>query len=545
MTFLEVDQKARAIAAQLQSLGAQGERALILNEFSPDYIIAFLGCIYAGVIPVPCEPLHARGAENRARAIARHTKAKFISSGDSIPSKASNHQELSHLHPLTNNVDAESLSSQWVAPNIEEHSLAFLQYTSGSTRSPKGVMISHGNLIHQNMSLCEAGRGGPSSTFVGWLPLFHDMGLIGNVMQPLFLGSCSVIMPPMAFLRRPARWLQAVSKYKAETSGGPDFAYRVCCEKLTEQDMEGSELDLSSWRNAFIGAEMIRHETLVQFTSKFARFGFSWDAWFPCYGLAESTLMATGAGESKRILTWRANSSSPLKDNFRRGKGDFSKILVSSGRAWLDQKVVIVDPDKRVVCDQGVTGEIWISGPSVAMGYWNERADDVLRFGASVVGDDSTQYLRTGDLGFLRDGYLFVTGRMKDVVLIRGRTYHAEDLEWTVEQSVSGVHSHGAAAFSLTGRTEEQLVLVCEIHEYLTEDDLETCVASIDKYLVLNHGIHAHAVGLVRRGSIPRTTSGKIQRNLCRKALLDGSMRVVKLRVLGTALEADLQLLEP
>ncbi|NEO94729.1 MAG: AMP-binding protein, partial [Moorea sp. SIO3G5] len=411
--------------------------------------------------------------------------------------------------------------------SVTQSSLAFLQYTSGSTGRPKGVMVTHGNIIHNQQLIQTAFGHSEQSIVVGWLPLFHDMGLIGNVLQPMYLGIPCILMPPVAFLQKPIRWLKAISNYRATTSGGPNFAYDLCLKKVQPEQL--AFLDLSSWDLAYSGAEPVRAETLKKFGNKFANCGFNYRAFYPCYGMAETTLFATGGAKNKSpviqgVLAGELEQNSVVETEI---SSDESRVFVGVGRPYLNTTVIIVNPESLTPCEPGQVGEIWVSGESLASGYWNRPEATQETFQAYVANTGEGPFLRTGDLGFQLNGELFVTGRLKDVIIIRGRNHYPQDLELTLENSHPALRSHCSAAFSVERSGEERLVVACELERtYLRNLNTEEVVKILRKAVSEEHDLQLYAVVLLKTGSIPKTSSGKIQRHACRTGFLNGSLDV-------------------
>jgi amino acid adenylation domain-containing protein len=529
LTYAELDRKARTAAALLQSVGAEGERVLLLYPPGLEYIAAFWGCLYAGATAVPAYPPRLNRKLTRLETIAADAQAKIVFTTSAILSKA---ESLFTQAPCLKAMrwmatdDVADLSDNWREPAVSNDALAFLQYTSGSTSAPKGVMVSHGNLLHNERMIQDAFRQNAESVIVGWLPLYHDMGLIGNVLQPLYLGARCILMSPLAFLQRPFRWLDAISRYRATTSGGPNFAYELCIRKINEEQRE--LLDLSSWRVAFNGSEPVRHTTLEQFAEAFKRCGFRREAFQPCYGLAEATLLVSGKHkadlpavkkfQSKLLEAGRVREASTQDENRR--------TLVSNGCPLPEQKVLIVDPELSTECLPDEIGEVWVSGSSVARGYWNNPEQTEDTFKAFLSGGDGQPFLRTGDTGFLYDDELFITGRLKDLIIIRGRNHHPQDIEFTVERCHTALRPGSGAAFSVEVDGEERLVIVYEV-KLPHKVDVKQVVEIIREAVSQEHEIEVHAVALISTGSIPKTSSGKIQRHACREQFLAGALRVV------------------
>lgn len=523
--FAAIDLRARAVAAALQDRGLARERVLIAYPSGPEYVQGLLGCLYAGAVAVPCdEPRPGPGAERLTGirgdaepllALAAHGR------GRGVP------RELEGLEVLDVARVPDSAASEWTDPHSTAADLAFLQYTSGSTRQPRGVMVSHGNLLANERSIKAACGHDRDSTFVGWVPLFHDMGLVANLLQPLYLGSLSVLMPPMSFLQRPGRWLRAVSRYRAHTSGGPNFAYELCVERMDAAERDG--LDLSHWRVAYNGAEPIRATTLRRFTESFAPHGFTSGTHFPSYGLAEATLLvATGTkGEPPSTLTV---DSAALRTGavLPAGAGAPTTDLVGNGAPGLDTEVQIVDPRSQRPCPDGRIGEVWVRGPGTARGYWGRPAESRRALGARLSGTKAGPFLRTGDLGALFEGELFLVGRHQDLVVVRGQNHFPHDLEWTAEQAHSAVRPGCVAAFTVPGEGGERLVLCCELTTYGQGTDPAQVAEQVRAAMVRRHGVAPHALVVLRRGGIAKTTSGKVRRRHCQQAYVGGRLPVHK-----------------
>ena len=539
-SYEELDRQARAIGAMLQEWNVAGERVLLLYPPGLDYIAAFLGCLYAGAVAVPAYPPRMNGNLLRLQAIVADAQATLVLTTTSIITRVEPMiAQLPNLKALkwlgTDNflVAAQrhlydGLVERWQRPNIDGDTLAFLQYTSGSTAAPKGVMVSHANLLHNERLIKTAFEHTEDSTVVGWLPLYHDMGLIGNILQPLYMGTSCVLMSPFAFLQKPVRWLEAISRHKGVLSGGPNFAYDLCVRKITPEQRE--TLDLSGWQVAFNGAEPVRAETMEQFTKTFEPYGFRREAFFPCYGLAEATLLVTGGRKlaSPVVRKFRAEALEHNHAEECAGEEEHALSLVGCGRVVGEQLMAVVNPETMQECAPGDVGEIWVRGESVARGYWNrpEQTEEV--FGARLAEGDADTFLRTGDLGFLHDGELFVTGRLKDLIIIRGRNHYPQDIERTVEKSHPALRAGCGTAFSVEIEGEERLVLAHEIKRtHLRKLNAGEVEAAIREAVAVGHELEMHAVALLGPGEIPKTSSGKLQRQLCRKMFLDGSFETV------------------
>jgi acyl-CoA synthetase (AMP-forming)/AMP-acid ligase II/acyl carrier protein len=535
ISYAQLDERARAIAARLQSQLVAGDRALLVYPAGLEFITAFFGCLYAGVIPVPATYPKPKRPMPRLNRIALDCAARVTLS--TAPT-------LTTLDP--NLLSGDAATSQWIAtdeiddawaddwqpPLISGSDVAFLQYTSGSTSDPKGVMVSHANLLNNLECIRQAfgigdGENHIDATGVFWLPAYHDMGLIGGLLTPMYMGGRSVLMSPNSFLQHPIRWLQAIDEYEASISGAPNFAYEYCVRRTSEEERAG--LDLSRWRLAFCGAEPIRADTLQHFGDAFRPAGFQLDVFYPCYGLAETTLLAAGPDyrQEPRILAVNRAALAAHRVVPARGEpAEMTQRLVGCGQPVPDHDIAIVDPATDVPCQPGAVGEILIQGPSVAQGYWNRPEETEQTFGARVVGRPG-RYLRTGDLGFFRDGDLFVTGRLKDVIIIRGRNHYPQDIEQTAEQSHPAVLP--GAAFALTENDQEQLVVVHQLDRQYRNADLDEVVRAIRRSIVEGHDLDPYAIVLIRQTSLPVTSSGKVQRNLCREQYQADQLKVVHL----------------
>jgi amino acid adenylation domain-containing protein len=528
----ELDRRARALAVRLQEVGAGGGRALLLYPSGLEFVAAFFGCLYAGVVAVPAHLPRLNRPMTRLRSIVTDAAPEVVLTSASHAKDATQWSAgvpgLVGVKVLCSDQGPEDdeLAGRWLDPRATSGTLAFLQYTSGSTAAPKGVMITHGNLLANSARIHSAFGSSSEGRGVFWLPLFHDMGLIGGVIQTLYCGGASTLFSPVSFLQRPLRWLQAISRTGAIISGGPNFAYDLCVEKTTPAQRAG--LDLSCWRVAFNGAEPVRTETLDRFAEAFAVAGFRHEAFLPCYGLAEATLLVSVNPSGRAPVVLAADAASL-------GRGEVAGAvpshpttrLVSSGHAAEGHTVAIVDPVTGLECREDRVGEIWVSGPSVASGYWNRPEESREVLGARLNGGDDRSFLRTGDLGFLRGGELFVTGRIKDIIILRGRNIYPQDVEWAAECCHPALQAGGAAAFSIDEKGEEQLAIVLEVRQKPKGDAAEEIFAAIRLAVAHALDVEVFAIRLLRMASLPRTSSGKVQRHACREAFLDGSLETV------------------
>jgi acyl-CoA synthetase (AMP-forming)/AMP-acid ligase II len=535
LTYAELSRRAKTVAAYVLSSTGPGARVILLSAPGLNFVTALFGCFYAGVVAVPAYP--PRGPRGFARlATMMADSGATLALTDSADDGATTHLLSNAGHGAVRVLAMDSLSEKPMGPGADSNcpsiagdALALLQYTSGSTDTPRGVRISHSNLmancavIHERFEHTRGTRG------LIWLPPYHDMGLVGGILQPVFSGIEAMLMAPLPVVQQPLRWLQAISRFGASVSGAPNFAYELCVRRITPE--ERSNLDLRCWKVAFTGAEPIRPETVTRFAEAFAQSGFDPKAIYPCYGLAESTLFVTGGPRADHVKFLRVNADEEPQAFDQPAREVRPRTVVSCGTAPSRHEVLIVDSDLRTVCDDGRCGEIWIAGPSVAQGYW-EMPKQTREVFEARLRDGRGPYLRTGDLGLLHEGNLYVTGRLKDLLVLRGRNYYPHDIEATVERSHEAVRFGGAAVFSIEDDGETKLVLLAEIHPRW-KAERQKIVAAIRIGVAEEHDIAAHAVVLLRPGAVPRTSSGKIQRFECRRAFLERSFDAIASSVAG------------
>jgi acyl-CoA synthetase (AMP-forming)/AMP-acid ligase II len=504
LTWSGLDRAARAIAATLQSHVQPGDRALLIYPPGLSFVEGFFGCVYAGVLAVPVMPPQGgrttRGAD-RLAAIATDSDAQCVLTSSDLRERWLEAID-ERIPRIATDTVAGAGATGWRRPDLDEESIAFLQYTSGSTALPRGVMVSHGNLLHNLAAAFALGDNGADTSSVSWLPVTHDMGLIEGVLQPAFSGCPAYLMAPAAFLQRPVRWLRAISTYGATRSGGPNFAYDIAATRVSDSDRNG--LDLGAWRTAYNGAEPVRHDTMAAFADAFARAGFRADAFRPCYGLAESTLLVT-CGRWNRHVSLQANTGS-----------------VSCGSPPEGTSVRIVDPLTQAPSPAEEPGEIQVSGPSVACGYWNRPLESSQIF--LDCGDG--RWLRTGDLGALRNGELHVTGRIKDLLVVRGAKHFPQDLERTAERRHPAVRIGGVAAVAVGSHVRgDRIALIAEIDtRAIAAAGHDQLVGDLRQAIAEEHGIQLYGVALVPPGTVPKTTSGKLQRFMCRDAWMNNTL---------------------
>jgi acyl-CoA synthetase (AMP-forming)/AMP-acid ligase II/thioesterase domain-containing protein/acyl carrier protein len=538
-TYAELDLRARAIGAWLSSATAAGDRVLLLSSSGPEFVSAVFGCLYRGAVAVPAYPLDpariGRTFSRLSRLLQDAEPVVALTTAESLRLI----EDLIRIHPdlqkvrwmATESIPLE-LARDWKRPPIHAETLAILQYTSGSLAAPKGVMVSHRNILENEKMIQEEYDYTENNTFVGWIPLAHDWGLINCVFQPLYSGALSVLMPPEVFLQKPVRWLQTISRFKNVTSGGPGFAYELCVSKIPPEEREG--LHLQNWICAGVGASPVRPATLARFAAGFRDCGFRRQAFYNGYGLAEATLSVSASIRFQEPRILRVQKTSLERNDVVVDPPEDvpANHIVSCGKAPSGEKIVIVDAESCELCPPGKVGEIWVSGPNITQGYWNNPSGTDETFRAFLKDSGDGPFLRTGDLGFLHEGELFVTGRLKDVIIIRGRNLYPEDIELTVERCHKGLRPGCTVAFSVEDEFDEGLVIVQEVRAS-HQTDLVEIVDAIRQAVLLEHEVTAHTIVLVQERSIPKTSSGKLQRPACRVAFLSGSLEVLEQNILA------------
>jgi acyl-CoA synthetase (AMP-forming)/AMP-acid ligase II len=532
LTFAGLDRAARAVAVALRDAAGPGDRALLVYEPGLEFIPAFFGCLYAGLHPVPASPPRLDRLVQGWQAltgIAADCQARVVlTTADLVPGLTRGFtgrpQDTALRWLATDQVDL-ARACDWREPRIDPDAVAFLQYTSGSTSAPKGVMVTHRNLMYTERMIQTAVEHAGPGLGVCWLPLYHDFGLIAGVLQAVFHGAPAVLMSPLGMLQRPLRWLRAVARYRADTSGGPNLGYDLCVQRVTPADR--ADLDLSNWSVAGIGSEPVSARTITRFCEAFAPCGFRPEAFYPCYGLAEATLMVTGGakGAPPVIRTFRVDALAEGRAVEAAADAEGARPLVGCGRPWLGTEVVIADPETRTARPDGAVGEIWVRGPAVAAGYWDRPEETARTFRATLSGPGEGPFLRTGDLGFVRDGEMFITGRLKDLLVIRGRNHYPEDIEATVQTVNPALRVGGGAAFETGPDGQSRLVVVQEVDRRGRGVDVGRLLGDIRQAVAERHELQVHDLQFLEAGSLPRTSSGKVQRHACRAAYERGALR--------------------
>lgn len=515
LTFGELWRQAAALAQYLQAQGLAHERALLVCKSQQNFVVAFYACLLAGVVAVPASPPRRQVSQSRMQVIVQDAGARAILFDvDEIAAAHLSRDggELRKIDLRDGVLDeaAAMFRADWMPAAVDETAPAFLQYTSGSTGDPKGVVVAHGNLVHNCAAIADAMEVTKDSRLFTALPLFHDMGLVGGVLQLMYSGCSAGFLSPAEFVQYPERWLRIISEYGITISGGPNFMYDLASRTVSDESIAG--VDLSSWRVAFCGAEPIRAGVVDRFIARFAAHGFRAGSFYPCYGMAESTLLITGtqAGSAHRV------------------RQHLGGEVVGCGAPRRDTRVQIVDPEARVSVRDGEVGEIWVSGRSVAQGYWMRPELNRQVFQARIDGD-AAEYLRTGDLGFVSDGQLYVTGRLKDLIIVNGSKYVPQDIEEKCEQSHDALRQAGGAAFGVSDAGGERLVVVFELkREWLRRHpEWPHVLSSMRASVNAEYGLPLSDIVLLKPGALPRTSSGKVRRTQCRTDYLAGALERV------------------
>lgn len=507
LTFGELDRQARALAARLVDAGARGRAVLLVYPAGLPFILGFCACLYAGAIAVPTPFITPSRSAPRIAAIAADARPCLVLTCAALAAdatlRAAFTMDLSAIPWMVTDGAGHGDATDGLPSVLSPAEPAFLQYTSGSTAAPRGVVVTHGNLL-ANMEMIRIAFGHDAQTrMVSWLPLFHDMGLVGGLLQPLYLGACAVLMSPMDFIQRPVRWLQAIARHGATTSGGPNFAYALCADRIRPDQLR--DLDLRSWRVAFCGAEPVRADDLRRFADALAPAGFDRKALFPCYGLAEATLFVSGGPPGSGL------ACIPARD------GGTERVICGAGAEG--QVLAIVDPATRCRLAEGQAGEIWVAGPHVGAGYWRQPGPSRATFAARLADTPRAgPFLRTGDLGLVQGRDLAILGRLKELVIIRGVKHHPEDIEAAACRAHPAL-AGTAAAFAVERDGSEGLVILQEVKRgHVAEPELERAAQAVSAVICERFGIRPADVVLVRLGALPRTTSNKIRRSACRAA---------------------------
>ena len=502
-TFAQLDQRAKAIGSRLTALGARGKQVLLANPPGLEFVANFFGCLYAGAVAVPaCASLLFARKHDRLRSIVKDAEVEFIlaASTESLTAIAGE-EWTSRVTLLATDEVPDTDATEWSPANCGADDVAYIQYSSGSTSSPKGVVISHRNVMCNQWMFQRAFRTSEDSVVVSWLPHFHDMGLVAVMQRAIYVGMSVVLMAPIEFIRRPVQWLRAISRYRASMSLAPNFAYDLCVERVKDEAI--AELDLSCWQVALNGSEPVKTETMKRFAEKFGKTGFRAESFYPGYGLAEATVFVSSRVSSQPVVSRRQ--------------------VVSCGPPCASERVLIVDPKTHRRCSEGIEGEIWVAGPHVAQGYWKRPAETLETFKACLSDTGAGPFLRTGDLGFLLDGELYVTGRLKELIILHGKNHYPQDIEAIVATSHSLLQRDCGAAFSVEVTGREELVVLQEVKRQTPPEKSFEIQCAIRQALAEDRAIKPYSVVLLKPNTIPKTSSGKIKRSACRTDFLQNS----------------------
>jgi acyl-CoA synthetase (AMP-forming)/AMP-acid ligase II len=533
LTFADLHRQAHAVAGSLLGLAQRGDRVLLLFPPGLDFVVAFFACVLAGVIPVPMMIPRRASSRDAANAILADCSPRLAVTTRGLattrPDVLERFQAAEFEWFILEQTEEPKKPDICVAAS-KRGDIALLQYTSGSTSEPRGVMVSHGNLLDNSEMIRLALGNTRASTFVSWVPHYHDMGLILNILQTLYLGALCVLMAPVTFMQRPLTWLRAIHTYRAEVATAPNFAFDLCVLRFRAEQMR--DIDLSSWRLALNGAEPLRADTVDRFASTFAPYGFKANSMYPAYGLAEATLLVTGGHSGSGPITRRVSRTELQKGRVAAPtRPEDGQVLIGCGEPLVGEHVAIIASDSRRRLEVDRVGEVWVNGPNVAQGYWQNAGATASTFQAQIEGEDGEHWLRTGDLGFLdRSGELFITGRIKDVIIIRGTNHYPQDIENTVQNVHPALRRNCGVAFTtLDENGRDKLVVIQEVERtYRRAIAAAELVASIREAVVNEHEINADEILLIAPGTLPKTTSGKVQRNLTRTFWLDGLLEVLK-----------------
>jgi acyl-CoA synthetase (AMP-forming)/AMP-acid ligase II/acyl carrier protein len=514
LTYAALDLAARAVSRLLLEAGLSGQHIMVAYPNSLEYVTALFGCFYAGVTAIPFYPARGSNMISRFDSICADAGVKAVLAGPVFSNELRAHSVgrsgAGGVKWLETTLAPRWLPDVYSDDSIFVQAQAVIQYSSGSTDAPKGVVLTHANLWHNEQVIQRAFGVTENSVVVNWVPLHHDMGLVGGILHSIFAGARCLLMSPATMLQQPVRWLRIISNHRHVVSGGPNAVYDLCVDRVRPEDRAG--LDLSGWEIAFNGSEPVRWETLERFSEAYRPYGFRAEAFRPCYGLAEATLMVTA----------KSDASAPIHC-----RGEDGHRIVSCGVTDPDEIVVVVDPRNRQPVPAGTIGEIWVAGPSVAQGYWNRPVETERTFHAELAESSERRFLRTGDLGFLAGSQLFVSGRIKDLIIVNGQNVYPQDVEYVVAESHASLCRNAGAFFSVELHGQQRLVLVHEVEHALSANQVNEVIGSIRRAVTAKTNLIVDGVALVNRGAIPRTTSGKIRRNACRSSFLNGSLELI------------------
>ncbi len=535
--YAELDRRARAIAHALRRRGARQQRVLLLFLPGLDFVAAFYGCMYAGAVAVPAYPPDpARLARTlpRLQAIASDSAPTLALTTSPLRAMA---RQVFALAPELAAIDwlavdeltAPGESPEDVPAGLAPRDLALLQYTSGSTALPRGVMISHGNALANMRMLCDRSDPRRTRVHVSWLPTYHDLGLMGGVLLPLMTGGRSILMSPLEFLRRPSAWLAAIQRYRGTDTYAPNFAFDLCVRKISAAERAGLELD--SMEVCVLGAEPIRHATVEQFLAAFEPHGFARSAMYPGYGLAEAVVGVSCGPVSEPLRSVMVDAGALARGRVAvvGAAHPRAHALIGCGRALDHVRIEVVNPETAALAGPGEVGELWIEGPNVALGYWGRADETRATFGARLGDGSGRALLRSGDLGFVHEGHVYVAGRLKDVIVVRGANHYPQDLEETIERCHPQIGPGAVIACAVERAGAEHLAIIAEVSAGTSPDEHDRVVAAIRAAVRMDHGIEVHELALIKPRTIDKTSSGKLARQRCKQRYLDHALDPVHL----------------
>ncbi|MCB5294959.1 MAG: AMP-binding protein [Candidatus Cloacimonetes bacterium] len=531
ITYASLDRAAIALAAQLRLIADRGERALMFFPPGLEFIKALFGCFYAGIIAVPAYPPRKNRSLERIKVLVEDAGCTLVLSTAAITHSARiSFAGMDALKQLPW-INVDEVHETETGANLElpaPQDVALLQYTSGSTGAPKGVMVTHQNFMRNAESWKNCFRLTRQSIAVTWLPCFHDLGLNDGILVPMYVGYRLIVMPPVAFLQQPVRWLKAITIYSATHTGGPNFAFDHCVDGITAADRAG--LDLSSLHSFYCGSEPVRKATFDRFTETFQPYGFRSHMLQTAYGMAESTLVITTPDRGRGPLSL-CLSASALEQNqvvAAHPEDADARYLVGIGHPWIDTEVQIVHPETTLPCEDDEVGEIWVHGSIVTRGYWKKPELNAEMFEAQIKNQPGKNWLRTGDLGFIHQGEVYITGRLKDLIIIHGKNFYPQDIEFVVTESHPDLKANACAAFSIEVDEEEKLVITAEVKRtVLRRINVDSICEAIRRQVNEEFELSVHAIQLLRTASLPKTSSGKIQRKASKKGYLEKNLAVV------------------
>lgn len=536
ITYKELCQRSETIAYQLLQKYQPGQRAILIFDTGIDFVSSLWACFISGIVAVPLSPPLDMRSFTKLLTILKDAEAHVVLTMQEAINQIEFVKNMMPDLPEIDKIAVDKIETNtdisFSPTNAEDSTNALIQYTSGSIGHSKGVLLTHHNISY-NAYMLKAVLDeiqppfAEKDSFCCWLPLYHDMGLMSGVILPLVMGTSSVLMSPLMFLQKPLRWLKAITKYGSTVSAAPNFAYELCIKKVKDEDLKN--LDLKTWSVALNGAEAVRSHTIKRFSDKFSASNFKYEYFFPAYGLAESVVFVTGPTRGETPVIFKADKES-LENHKIIESNDIDKSvdIVAIGHTWLDEKVEIVNPETFERAQPDEIGEVWVNSEAIAQSYWKMPEESQITFEAHIKGNDNEKYLRTGDLGFFKGRNLFITGRIKDLIIIRGKNHYPHHIEMNVEKFSEYFRPGSNAAFSISDNNEEKLIIVQEIKNEANISDTNELKQNLKSYILEEHGIIPYDIVFIKQGSIFKTSSGKVQRRLCLKKYEKGQLELWK-----------------